>query len=93
MGVTMAYVKDNPGIVIRVAGHTNNTPSDEYCDRISTARAKSVAEYIVQKGVAGERVYFRGYGKREPMYSNLTPSGRAKNQRVEIQILEVGEGS
>ena len=85
------FLKDNPGVVIRIEGHTNNVPPDEFCDKLSTARAKSVAEYIVQRGVAGERVYYRGYGKRQPMYSNLTAEGRRQNQRVEIKILNIGE--
>ncbi|NND07801.1 MAG: OmpA family protein [Saprospiraceae bacterium] len=85
------FLKDNPGVVIRVEGHTNNVPPDDYCDRISTARAKSVAEYVVQQGVAGERVYYRGYGKRQPKYSNRTAEGRRKNQRVEINILSINE--
>lgn len=87
------FLKDNPGIVIRVEGHTNNVPPDDYCDKLSTARAKSVAEYIVQQGIAGERVYYRGYGKRNPIYSNRTADGRRKNQRVEIKILELGDRS
>ncbi|MCB0686090.1 MAG: OmpA family protein [Saprospiraceae bacterium] len=85
------FLKDNPSVVIRIEGHTNNVPKDDYCDMISTARAKSVAEYIVQHGIAGERVYYRGYGKRQPLYSNLTPEGRRKNQRVEIKILNIGD--
>ncbi len=85
------FLKDNPAVVIRVEGHTNNIPPDEFCDRLSTARAKSVAEYIVQQGIADERVYYKGYGKRNPIYSNRTAEGRRKNQRVEIQILKVRE--
>ncbi len=85
------FLKDNPAVVIRVEGHTNNIPSDEFCDRLSTARAKSVATYIVQQGIADERVYYSGYGKRKPLYSNRTPEGRRKNQRVEIKILKVRE--
>ncbi len=85
------FLKDNPGVVIRVEGHTNNIPPDEFCDKLSTARAKSVAEYIVQQGVADQRVYYRGYGKRQPLYSNRTAEGRRKNQRVEIKILTINE--
>jgi outer membrane protein OmpA-like peptidoglycan-associated protein len=87
------FLKDNPGVVIRVEGHTNNIPPDEFCDNLSTARAKSVAEYIVQQGIAGERVYYRGYGKRQPRFSNLTPEGRRKNQRVEINIVSISDDS
>ena len=85
------FLKDNPAVVIRVEGHTNNIPPDEFCDKLSTARAKSVAVYIVQQGIADERVYYKGYGKRNPIYSNRTAEGRRKNQRVEINILKVKE--
>ena len=83
------FLKDNPAVVIRVEGHTNNIPPDDFCDRLSTDRAKSVAVYIVQQGIADERVYYKGWGKRKPVYSNRTPEGRRKNQRVEINILKV----
>jgi outer membrane protein OmpA-like peptidoglycan-associated protein len=84
------FMKDNPSIVVRVEGHTNDLPPHEFCDWLSTERAKAVAEYIVQKGIASERVYYRGYGKRQPVYSNLTAEGRRLNQRVEINILQIG---
>ena len=86
------FLKDNSTVVIEVGGHTNNIPEHEFCDRLSTARAKSVADYIVQQGVESNRVYYKGYGKRKPIESNRTKEGRAKNQRVEIKILKVNPG-
>ena len=83
------FLKENTGIKIEVGGHTNNVPPDEYCDKLSTARANSVATYIVKQGVPEDRVYYRGYGKREPKYTNRTEDGRRRNQRVEIKVLEV----
>ena len=83
------FLKENPSIKIEVGGHTNNVPPAEYCDQLSTARAKSVATYIVQQGVTDDRVFYRGYGKREPKYSNRTDDGRRRNQRVEIKVLSV----
>jgi outer membrane protein OmpA-like peptidoglycan-associated protein len=77
----------NPTISIEVGGHTNNQPKDDFADYLSTARAKSVAEYLTGKGVAAERVQFKGYGKRQPIAPNTTPEGRRANQRVEIKIL------
>jgi outer membrane protein OmpA-like peptidoglycan-associated protein len=81
------FMMKNKNIVIEIGGHTNNIPKDEYCDRLSTKRAKVVAEYLIQKGIPPERVQFKGYGKRNPIADNRTITGRRKNQRVEIKIL------
>ncbi|MCC6461051.1 MAG: OmpA family protein [Saprospiraceae bacterium] len=81
------FMMENGDIVIEIGGHTNSTPPDEFCDRLSTARAKSAAEYLIAKGVAAKRVVYKGYGKRQPITSNATAEGRKKNQRVEIKIL------
>jgi outer membrane protein OmpA-like peptidoglycan-associated protein len=79
----------NSGVVIEIGGHTNNQPSDDFADRLSTARAKSVTDYLVGKGIDAQRVLYKGYGKRYPIASNLNPEGRKVNQRVEIKILKV----
>lgn len=76
-------------VTIEIGGHTNNVPTEEYCDRLSTARAKAVAEYLVEKGVDPSKVQFKGYGKKKPIADNKTAYGRAKNQRVEIKILSL----
>ncbi|MEY3369171.1 MAG: hypothetical protein RI973_2326, partial [Bacteroidota bacterium] len=86
------FLSENPGIVIEVGGHTNGIPPHEFCDKLSTARAKSVAQYLVDKGIPASRITYRGYGKRNPIASNATPEGRAKNQRVEITIVKVNGG-
>ena len=82
----------NKDVTIEIGGHTNNLPTDEYCDWLSTARAKAVADYLASKGISRKRLQFKGYGKREPVASNKTPYGRRKNQRVEIKIMDMGEG-
>jgi len=84
------FLKDNEDITVEIGGHTNGTPSHEYCDRLSEDRAKVVAEYLVQKGISEERLTYKGYGKRKAIASNLTKEGRKKNQRVEIKILKIG---
>ncbi len=83
------FLKDNPSIVVEIGGHTNNLPPDEYCDQLSTARARAVAEFLVGKGIPSDRVYYKGYGKRKPLFSNRTEDGRRRNQRVEIKILRL----
>jgi len=52
-------------------------------------RAKAVANYLIKKGIKEKRVSFKGYGKRRPIATNATPSGRKKNQRVQIMITSV----
>jgi outer membrane protein OmpA-like peptidoglycan-associated protein len=86
------FLSENPGIVIEVGGHTNGIPPHDFCDKLSAARAKSVAQYLVDKGIPASRITYRGYGKRNPIASNATPEGRAKNQRVEIKIVRVNGG-
>ncbi len=83
------FMKQNNSVVIEVGGHTNNIPEHAFCDALSKARAKSVADYIVQMGIDPKRVYYKGYGKRNPIATNTTSEGRAKNQRVEIKIISI----
>jgi len=84
------FLNANPNMEVEIGGHTNNIPPDYYCDELSTARAKSVSDYLIRRGVSDAQVSYRGYGKRQPIATNETPEGRAKNQRVEIKILDVG---
>ncbi len=85
------FLYDNPTIVIEVSGHTNGLPADDYCDRISAERAKSVADYLINKGIEARRVMSKGYGKRKPIATNQTAEGRKKNQRVEIKLIKIEE--
>ncbi len=85
------FLNSNKGIAVEIGGHTNNIPTDEYCDKLSTDRAKHVAEYLVNKGIDRDRVSYKGYGKRKPIASNKTSAGRKKNQRVEMKILSIGK--
>lgn len=83
------FLKENKDITVEIGGHTNGLPDHEYCDKLSEERAKEVAVYLVEKGLDGEQIFYRGYGKRKSLASNLTPEGRKKNQRVEIKILSI----
>lgn len=83
------FMDDHSRVVIEIGGHTNNIPPDEYCDRLSTARAKAVADYLYERGIEKDRITYKGYGKRNPIASNRSAAGRKKNQRVEIKILRL----
>lgn len=79
------------GMKIRVYGHTDFIASEEYNQWLSDRRAKRVVDYLVGKGVPAENITWRGYGKRAPIADNNTEEGRARNRRVEIDVVKKGE--
>jgi len=81
------FLASNPEVVVEIGGHTNGIPSHDYCDRLSTDRAKAVVDFLTDKGIPRKRLEYKGYGKRNPVDTNKTAVGRKKNQRVEIKIL------
>ncbi len=83
------FLNAHPGVSVEIGGHTNTIPPHEYCDRLSTARAQKVAEFLYERGILRERISYKGYGKREPLTDSTTAQGRQRNQRVEIKILEI----
>lgn len=73
--------------VIIATGHTDSVGKDEYNQKLSIRRAEAVKAYIVSKGVEGSRVYTEGKGEKQPVADNKSSAGRAKNRRVEIEIV------
>lgn len=69
-----------------VNGYTDNTGSEGINIPLSAQRAKIVADYLVARGVAGDHIATVGLGSVNPIASNATPEGRAKNRRVEIVV-------
>jgi outer membrane protein OmpA-like peptidoglycan-associated protein len=82
------FLLANPNISLEIGGHTNSLPPAAICDSLSLRRARSVRNYLVDQGIQPERLKAVGYGKRRPLVSNKTITGRAKNQRVEIKIIK-----
>lgn len=78
----------NPKMKIEVEGHTDNVGSDTYNLALSQERADAVATYILQKGIAADRLTTTGYGAAEPIASNDTEEGRALNRRTAITVLQ-----
>ena len=87
MAELLDFLVENGDLTIEIGGHTNGQPAKEYCDYISNARAKTVADYLIQRGIGSNRLKYVGYGKSKPLMSNRTAYGRKQNQRVEIKIL------
>jgi len=83
------YLKQNPKAQIEIAGHTDNEGTDQRLNqRLSEFRAKVVANYLFNKGIASERIITIGKGSTEPIVPNDTDENKAKNRRIEIMILE-----
>lgn len=78
----------NPEVRIEVSGHTDNVGSAASNKKLSKARAKSVRDYLIKKGVAEDRIDYEGYGMDQPVDTNKTKAGREKNRRVEVKVLE-----
>lgn len=78
-----------PQMRVRVVGHTDNTGSDAINDPLSLRRAESVRDYLSDRGVAAGRIEVSGRGSREPVATNDTAEGRAKNRRVEIFLRDM----
>jgi len=73
--------------VIIAVGHTDSVGGDAYNQKLSIKRAEAVKGYLVGKGVEKNRVYTEGKGKKQPVADNKTAEGRAKNRRVEIEVV------
>ena len=73
--------------VVIAVGHTDSIGTDAYNQRLSVRRAEAVKSYLVTKGVEKNRVYTEGKGEKQPVADNKTAAGRAKNRRVEIEVV------
>ena len=80
-------VKDLTLEVIIAVGHTDSVGSDEYNQKLSMRRSEAVKAYLVDKGIDTARVYTEGKGEKQPVADNKSKDGRAKNRRVEIEVV------
>ncbi|TCS43833.1 OmpA family protein [Reinekea marinisedimentorum] len=79
-------LKEYENTLVTISGHTDSTGSEQYNQLLSEQRATSVANVILQQGIAVERVAAIGYGESYPIADNSTAAGRAENRRVEITL-------
>ena len=73
--------------VIIAIGHTDSIGTKAYNQKLSVRRANSVKAYLVSKGIEANRIYTEGKGETQPIADNRTREGRAKNRRVEIEVV------
>ncbi len=79
---------DIPTLKIEISGHTDNVGSATYNQQLSENRAKAVVNYLKKKGMAADRLQYKGYGFTQPIATNDTPEGRQMNRRTELKVLE-----
>jgi outer membrane protein OmpA-like peptidoglycan-associated protein len=84
------FLQKHPKRNVLIEGHTDSVGPDEYNLSLSQRRAEAVKEALVAKGIDPGRIWTKGYGKKYPVASNDTPTGRQLNRRVEVIILNEG---
>ncbi|GAB4421704.1 MAG: OmpA family protein [Bacteroidia bacterium] len=87
----VSFLEKNPKIRIEIQGHTDDIGSAPDNLLLSQRRAEAVRAYLLQQGIAADRVEARGYGETMPVAGNITEEDRARNRRTEFKILDTGE--
>jgi outer membrane protein OmpA-like peptidoglycan-associated protein len=77
---------DPHAALINVVGHSDDSGKPEYSERVSEARARSVAAYLVARGLSQDQIVVKSFGSKRPIATNSTPAGRQLNRRVDIYI-------
>jgi OOP family OmpA-OmpF porin len=73
--------------VVVATGHTDSVGSDAYNQKLSMRRANAVKAFLVSKGIPADRIFTEGKGESKPVASNKTSDGRAKNRRVDVEVV------
>jgi outer membrane protein OmpA-like peptidoglycan-associated protein len=76
------------GYSMTVYGHTDDVGSEAYNQELSERRAQAVRDYLVEAGIGREIIATKGFGKTKPLVARRTPEARAKNRRVEVEIVD-----
>lgn len=79
-------LKNDPKLHISIYGHTDNTGTAEYNQKLSETRAKAVKYYLLERGISQFRIKTKGFGSSQPRSKNTTAEGKSRNRRVEIEI-------
>ena len=81
------HMNSEPNLAIEISGYTDNVGKEASNLDLSKARAKAVIAYMVSKGIAAEKLSFKGYGSEQAVADNKTAVGRAQNRRVEVMVI------
>ena len=88
LALFIEFLKENPTVKVEIQGHTDNIGNDADNLLLSENRAKSVYDYVIGQGISANRLKYKGYGESNPIASNNTEEGRAKNRRTVFLIYE-----
>ena len=83
-----SILKEYPTAKFSIEGHTDNVGGDAFNQKLSAERALAVKEYLVQNGIADERLTSAGFGSKMPIDSNKSKAGKANNRRVEVKLVK-----
>jgi len=81
-------LRDYPGVRVAIEAHTDNQGSADSNLQLSKRRAIAVARFLVEQGIPGPRLQPRAYGESQPRETNATSAGRARNRRVEFEVVQ-----
>lgn len=84
---TVRVLKENPGILIELAGFTDARGTDAYNLKLSERRVQTVHQYLVSWGISENRLKTAAFGKAKPVSDDKTEEGRAQNRRVEMRVI------
>ncbi len=85
----LEILTENPGIIVEISGHTDNTGSESYNQTLSERRAEQVYNEIVKNQIDQRRLSYKGFGDQKPIESNETEEGRQSNRRIEFRVLRI----
>jgi len=84
----VAFIKKNPYLSIKINGHTDSDGKDDFNLKLSEARADTIKAYIIRKtGIDPRKIVASGFGETRPLYPNDSKENKAKNRRVEFEIV------
>ncbi len=81
----VAVLKENQDMEVQIQGYTDSQGAEAYNQQLSERRAQAVVDYLTENGIDRDRLSYRGYGESNPVATNETAEGRARNRRVEIE--------
>ena len=83
------FLEAHPGVMIEIAGHTDDEGPEDFNMTLSEGRARSILKYLMQQGIAPERMVAKGYGESSPIDRGITKAAKKRNRRVEFRVLSV----
>ncbi|WP_338812877.1 OmpA family protein [Bernardetia sp. Wsw4-3y2] len=87
LDLIVRYMQTNPKIKVQISGHTDNVGDKTYNQKLSEKRATSVVDYLINAGIPKTQLVIKGFGEVKPQVENNSPENKAKNRRIEFEIL------